>query len=417
MTAYNKRNLNIMISAFSIILMPFLGFIFSMLSLLKGRSNKFNYLLISLFVFIFFINIPAFSDLYRHYIVFSTSTGDEVLELFEGKIDFVMPFTMYLTSALGLPFYIIPAIYTALSVYLALKATGVVISHTNKGISNNAFIALHVITLFIAPLFVIALGLRFGLGCYIAIYACTMYSLKEISGCKFLLLALIAVFTHFALFSLILSCLISRVIFISKRRALLYGIIAFLLSGTIIPIVISKITFMNLNVYAEVYLSGVFGSFANKNINGLINYGAQFTPFMIFFVYFIIHKQPQKNKFNSMCGMVIIMLALMSVAPVALGRLIVPVTHFLFFNYILAQRSYLRVRHFFLSTTFLYLMIYFIFENVYIQRRPIMLGEMWEALYTPPFIHSFSLNSRFKDHLKQINSSNGEWIGHETDGS
>ena len=52
------------------------------------------------------------------------------------------------------------------------------------------------------------------------------------------------------------------------------------------------------------------------------------------------------------------------------------------------------------------------FSNVYVQRRPILLGKMWNGLYTPSFLRlTYNMND-FEAYLKHINSD-GDWIGHE----
>lgn len=325
---------------------------------------------------------------------------------------------MYFLQITGIPFYLLPALYVSISIYLILKTTGKVITSSGISISRNAFIAIHFISITIAPLFIIALGLRFGLACFISIYASTLYSTGEMKSRKFILLSMLSVLTHFSVVAIVLSTVLSNVIKIKKSHVVIFGMIAFFLSGILLPLVVSRITLLNINMYAQAYLSGAFGSFENKNLNGMINYILQFMPFIILLTYYLRCSHPiKKLGIYNLCSMSIIMLAFSSIAPVAAGRFVLPVTYFLFFNYIYSKREHLKLRNIFLSFLVSFMVVFFIFENGYIQRRPILLGRMWQAIYEPPVINIMAVDDKFNSNLKNINPSNGEWYAHETDGS
>ncbi len=53
-----------------------------------------------------------------------------------------------------------------------------------------------------------------------------------------------------------------------------------------------------------------------------------------------------------------------------------------------------------------------IFINIYVQRRPFLLGEMWKSYYTPTVLNLDYGMDDFNGYLKKINSD-GDWIGHE----
>lgn len=341
MSLYNRNKCNFIISATSLFFIPLLGLLCSLASLDNRSSNKGHYILISLFFFFVFLNIPPLSDLFRHYASFNEYYAPQGLSsLLEGKLDLTLPISMYFLQKTDIPFYSLPALYVSISIYLILKTTGKVITSSGISISRNAFIAIHFISITMAPLFIIALGLRFGLACFISIYASTLYSIGEMKTRKFILLSIISVLTHFSVVAIILSTILSKVIKLKKSHVIIFGISAFFLSGILLPLVVSGITLLNINVYAQAYLSGAFGSFENKNLNGIINYTLQFIPFIIFLTYYLrCSHQINKTGIYNLCSMSIIMLAFSSIAPVAAGRFVLPVTYFLFFNYIYSKRG------------------------------------------------------------------------------
>ena len=51
----------------------------------------------------------------------------------------------------------------------------------------------------------------------------------------------------------------------------------------------------------------------------------------------------------------------------------------------------------------------FLFQNIYLQRRPLMLGEMWQGLYTPSLIAMTRSDDDFKLLLKEIDDY-GDWV-------
>lgn len=415
-TRYKQSNFIIAILA--AISVPVLGFIFSLLSIQRGESNKLWYCLLSLIIFFIFIYIPPVSDLYRHYQAFyDISSSDSFLDIIAGRLDLTLPLTMWLFKNLDLPFYLIPALYTSTCAYLVLKLTGRVINKTNRYISHNAFIALHFIAILLMPLFIIALGLRFGLACFISIYASVSYNIGDKNFKSFLILSIIATATHFFTFFVFCIVIASKIIFLKKLPAFLLSLICFIFASAILPVILSQITFMNLNVYTQAYLSGVFGSFENKNTNGLINYALQYTPFIIFLLHYITHKQAFNKSLSYLCNISLIALAILSIAPVASGRFVIIATYLQFFYFIIGYQKPLYLRSIFMFFLITYFSLFFIFENIFIQRRPIQLGDMQNTLYTPQIINIININDRFNKYFNFINPTNGEWIKDETDGS
>lgn len=419
---YNTKNKSatFVISLLSLLIIPILGVITSIVGLTKAGSNKSNYFIISLFFFILFITIPPVSDLFRHYVTFVNADYSRgLINILQDKFDIILPLSIYFIHIMDLSFYLLPGFYVAVSIYLILSTVGNVIKSADITITQSAYITLHVISICLVPVFIIALGLRFGLACFIAIYACSLFAIKKISARKFIVLSTIAVLTHFSVTTIIISTILSKFITFKKHTTVLLTIIAFFSSGIVLPFLVSNITWMGLNKYADVYLSGIYSSSENKNLNGLINYYMQYTPFIIFSLYFIKTRRKPDNKLYSLCSTSIIILALTSVAPVAAGRFVLPTTYFLFFYYIqnINAVKKLSLGNIFLFFTLVYCILYFLFENIYIQRRPIALGQMWSALYTPPAVNIINLDDKFDSSLKQINKINGEWIGHETDGA
>lgn len=418
MPVYNKVIKNNVIVFFSLFFIPLLGLFFSILSLDKKNRNNFNYIVISVFFFIVFCSVPAFSDLFRHYQEYeSISESATLLDVLEGHFDIILPLSLYFFKIVGIPFYFIPALYVSVSIYLILKTTAFVINASRGTITNNAFITLHVISLLLVPVFVIALGLRFGLACFIALYSCTLFSCGGMRVSRFIFFAVFSILTHFFSLAIVVPAVLSRYFVFGKKTVVIIAIIVFIFSSFVLKIIVSNITFLNFNTYADVYLSGVFGDLGNKNINGLVNYYLQFTPVFFFLYKYLCLDSDEHTGIASLSGWALIIFAASSAAPIAVGRYALPVTYFLFFSYIYHSSSTIRLRDIYLAFALTYISLFSFFENGYIQRRPIMLGAMWEALYEPYLIRMVILDDNFIENLKYINEANGEWIGHETDGA
>jgi hypothetical protein len=58
---------------------------------------------------------------------------------------------------------------------------------------------------------------------------------------------------------------------------------------------------------------------------------------------------------------------------------------------------------------------YNLIENIYVPRRPIMLGQMWQQFYKTPLLNLFYGEQDYEQYLRVINRDSGEWIGHEMD--
>ncbi|MNW04978.1 hypothetical protein D3C71_2011580 [compost metagenome] len=58
---------------------------------------------------------------------------------------------------------------------------------------------------------------------------------------------------------------------------------------------------------------------------------------------------------------------------------------------------------------------YNLIENIYVPRRPIMLGQMWQSFYKTPLLNLFYGEQEYEQYLQFINRDSGEWIGHEMD--
>lgn len=414
----NRAIKNRIIAFFALFFIPVLGFFISTLSLDRRNNNNYNYIIISAFFFVVFCSVPAFSDLFRHYQEYEfISESASITDILVGHFDIILPLSLYFIKILGIPFYFIPALYVSISIYLVLKTTQFIISVSKCSITNNAFIAIHIISILLAPFFVIALGLRFGLACFIALYSCSLFSLGGMKNSLFIMLAALSILTHFFAVAIIAPAVLNRFFVINKRTAVIIAIIVFIFSGFLLKTIVSNITFLNFNSYADVYLSGVFGDLENKNVNGLVNYYLQFTPVFLFLYKYLKLKANERSGIASLSGWALITLAASSAAPIAVGRYALPVTYFLFFSYIYHSSFSIRLRDIYLTIALTYVSLFSFFENGYIQRRPIILGTMWQALYEPPLIRVSIMNDIFYDNIKYINPENGEWFGHETDGA
>ncbi|ATA21833.1 EpsG-like putative glucosyltransferase [Gibbsiella quercinecans] len=404
-----------------LLIMPLLALLHSIATLRSGNRNSSAYFLIAVCYFFLFLKIPPLSDLYRHYSVYeSINSATHLSDIMLGKVDLILHANIYLFKTLGVPFYIIPALYAALGVYAYLNALNIVLLGSGKVFSPRQFVLLHLAVLFLINPFIIAMGLRFGFS--IAIMTLAMVMLcerKHLHLAVFLLL--FAMLTHFSSMLLLGVFLCSRFFLLNRLLTVVFSALAFLNAKYALPFILSHITISGIDSYSSVYTSGLYASeyLTSGNANGMINFLIVLFPALFLGVYLLAY--PMRNQpgdIRNYAAWLVVFIFLSSSSLQAASRYASAASIFLLFYYISYPASFIRGRF---NYFFLFLMLmatgYNLIENIYVPRRPILLGQMWESLYNTPLLNVFYGEEQYERYLNHINRESGEWIGHEMDGA
>lgn len=388
--------INKLISLFLYLLFPMIGFLLSLISI--RRTNNFIYLncfYISIFIFIIFIYIPPLGDLYRHYQLF------EYIDLNDSKfykLDFLFYLNLIIFKKLCIPFFILPALYTSISVYLYLKSFEILYNkYSQNYVKITTLIAYVLIILLNISFFTTASGLRFGLSTALVIFS---YSLIISKNKKLipLIILLFASFIHFSSYLFIIIYFLSK-IKLNKFTFIILSIIA-IITSQIIVFLFEYLTQM-LN-YGHSYVLGKWADSSGKNLAGQIKIILNQTPFFLFLFLLIINRCTFKN-INIIYWSVIIALLTKFSFTLFLRFSVVP-TFIMLYILLIAYKDKLII-----YIILLFSIVYFLSDSIYGYRRQILLGNMWEALYKPPILKMINIDKDYNFMLNQINKD-GLWI-------
>lgn len=398
---------------------PVFALIQSIATLRAGKKNSMAYLLIALCFFFFFIKIPPLADLYRHFANYAAITSATTLgDVIQGKVDIVLYANFYIFKTLGIPFFVIPGLYTALSVYCYLSALNMVMLHSGKTFTPRQFVLLHVAVLFLINPFIIAMGLRFGFSMAVMTLAMTLFCHKK-NQTLALCLMLFAMLTHFSSMLLVGVFLCSRLMRLNRPLTVLFSAIALMTAKFALPLILSHITISGIDSYSDVYTSGMYASdyLTSGNANGMINFLIILFPALFLGGYMLGNPMSnQTGDIKNAAAWLVIFVFLCSSSLQAASRYASVASVFLLFYYVAHQGSFLRGRFNYFFLCFMLMATgYNLIENIYVPRRPIMLGEMWQSFYKTPLLNLFYGEEEYEQYLRFINRDSGEWIGHEMD--
>lgn len=394
-----------------IMLLPVVGFVSTFLNIRKN-NQKFSIFLISLFTAVIMIQLPPFQDLSRRftetYNMYSPITTYR--QAISGHVDIIFYVLSLTLKKLNIPFFYASVIVVFSSVFNHLKAVNLVISAT-KETKNNKIRALYFIYFCFINILVIGLGLRMGWAVSFTVLGVTSYYFSKSKRLlKSSLLLILASLTHFAMILvgaiLVMSCFIKL-----KRKYLVFFLFLSLSVGKVaIPFLLNNFSLGGLSNYA---LAGYINNdaFANRSTNqneiivNFYNYGM-----IIIILSFAFSRLNDVNeKFLNFIMNYLICCFLFSSFYIAFNRYLVETG---IFFYLLSLFSNRAVCNKYMALFFVLAMLNAVFANIYLQRRPILLGEMWTALYTPPIILLQRSEKDFEEKFKFLNET-GDWIGHE----
>lgn len=392
---------------------PFVGLLFSFSSM-SYKKNKLSILSISLFTVSFIWFVPPYQDLYRRfyetYFVYNDSLG--LLQAIYGHVDFLFYLMAYFFKINNIPFFIIPVIAASTSVYLFLTSLSIIFERSRVEIESSRLKIAYFIAFCFVNIIVIALGIRFGWAAAISIYGVValIFEKKYLKGYSILI---IATTLHFSMILIIMAVVFSRFFRVKRSKLVLFCIILISFSNLILPIVISHITIFGIDHYAQNgYVDGKFAA-VDTTLNSLIVAGWRYVLaiFMIY-IYCKSNKNPEKElkDFENFIFIYICISCCTFMSYIAFNRYITEIGLQL---YVLLFLSSIGVyKKLVLNAILILSIINLLFNNIYLQRRPIALGEMWRGIYTPVILRYNYSEQDFERYLTKIDSA-GDWIGHE----
>ncbi|HHB6735062.1 TPA: hypothetical protein ACN77N_005662, partial [Klebsiella pneumoniae] len=124
--------------------------------------------------------------------------------------------------------------------------------------------------------------------------------------------------------------------------------------------------------------------------------------------YYLKQRRDQRIDFINFVGVYLIISSLTSISANAFNRYMIAIgSFFVLLNFFLVIRFNIR-RISVVALIFVFI-INFVFQNIYLQRRPILLGTMWTGLYTPTVFSLLRTDQEFKLILNQIDDD-GDWV-------
>ncbi|MDM8794675.1 hypothetical protein QU875_28395, partial [Klebsiella pneumoniae] len=174
-----KLNKSFIVSFSGLMIAPILGVLISIFQLNK-KNAKYCILILSIFVFFITMKIPPYQDLYRRYLVtyLQYTSNTTLSDALYGHIDVLFYFNAWAFFNLGIPFYFIPAIYSALSVYFVMiSASSIWLK--DEGISKQRFLILFFAVFSFIDVVMIASTLRFGFAVALMLRGVVLYSTQK----------------------------------------------------------------------------------------------------------------------------------------------------------------------------------------------------------------------------------------------
>lgn len=403
---------SLLVSFFLTLINPFLGLVIAFRTIGKKDEVKY-FLLISFFTFLVLCYVPPYQDLYRRYTINFLSYNNEstYLEVIKGHVDIVMYVTLLFFKKNGLPFFIYPALQSAIVIFMYLSSAKDLMDHINASDKYRRYC--YLIVFLTVNLLGAALTLRyaFGVSFFIRALFLWFFTEKKKSSCLYMMLSIL---THFSMIFPVVILIGSNFLTIRKKISPILAVIAFICSSIVLKYVLGNINLGAINAYAS---SGyVDGGFADTEATGnaalvsFYRYGLD--AFLFAMYWFAIYDNDQRVKrFLNFVNVYLVSCFFITVSVTAFNRYMNNIGSYIL---LIAVLIYLKERTRSLKTLLLVavVIVNFAFQTIYLQRRPIELASLWRGLYTPAFSLIFYSDNDFKYYLKYINND-GDWIGHE----
>lgn len=224
-------------------------------------------------------------------------------------------------------------------------------------------------------------------------------------------LLLFSALIHFSMFYVIAIFIASNFIKISKKLLPVCLVLSLVFGKTIIPIVLGKFGFGGLSEYAlDGYINN--STFANQgdSTHEFIVYAYYYLVVAAMTVYYFLFSDRKDHKYTNFLCIYISSCFLLSSFYVAFNRYFVE-TGVYFYIVGIASMNDIYIKR--AKYLILLLAVFNLsFANIYLQRRPILFGNMWVSLFKPPVLYAFRTEKDFEDKLQYVNLD-GNWIGHD----
>lgn len=297
-------------------------------------------------------------------------------------------------------------------VYFSLSAFGVVINKEVYCTNDKKFIFAHVV--FISTLNILnwAAGIRYGMAMIwmVAGIIYYLYDSRKIG----ILLILFSVFMHFSMLFFLPVIFINRFYKLKSKKIIVPVCIFFyFLSTTILPLVLSSITFWGISDHSSIYVDGMY-SRQNSNFNAMFLSILGYVFFGVLLLSFVTDRNHRFkiDEFTGICSMAIFLSAS---SITGFGRFIALCNFFLVSRFLVV---YLEGNFSILSFKKLFILFFcvvniFLFD-IYLQRDQIFMAKMWQGLYKSPVTLLDYSQTDYNKYLYQINAD-GTWIQHDRD--
>ncbi|EOF9277562.1 EpsG family protein [Klebsiella pneumoniae] len=406
----NKKFILSFWSFLLLFLIPVFGFITSFLSLRADKKNKGIYFLMALFYFFFMIRYPPFSDSYSRYLQYQNI--NDIAGVFSSGNDVLFYLSAFVAKKINIDFFYIPAFYSFLMVYFSLNAFGIVIDKETCNKSENKLILAHIIFISMLNILNWAGGIRYGMA-MIWMVSGVVYCIYNSKKVGYLLIGM-SIFMHFSMLFFLPVIVLNGIYKIkNKKTILLFCILFYFVSTSILPLILSNISFWGISEHSEIYVDGMYAR-QNSNANALILSVLSYLFFGYMLLSFVLDKK-HKYKFDNFTGLCSMAIFLSASSITGFGRFIALCDFFLLIRLLL---TFMDEREQKLSLNNLFLIFYFFVNlflfDIYLQRDQIFLAEMWQGLYKSPISLIDYSQSDYNQYLYQINSD-GTWIRHERD--
>lgn len=408
-----KINKSFCVSVVGVNILPIVGYLYS---LLKINRHNAKWLLIPVCLFNFFLALkaPPYQDMYRRYLqtYYGYAQNTTLWDAIDNKIDYLFYANAWVFYKLNIPFFIIPAMYASLTVYYIYMAYLKSGMQSNSDISNYNFKLSSIIIISFVNVVAIATTLRFGFAASMAVYGlvCLYLSGEKTKGRIFLLIAMMM---HISMLLILCSTILAR--FVKLNRILtIFGCIFFcLFSSVLIRFLLLKFNFFGLNNYFLTgYVESAWGGFRTE-LSTLFFLFVQYTILLFLFVSTMKKtKYLSNDKFDNFLNVLLVVCFSLTISITVFNRFLTMIIMYLLLIRYFMSSSFIRKPA--IITVGLIALIFYnsIFINIYVQRRPFLLGEMWKSYYTPTVLNLDYGMDDFNGYLKKINSD-GDWIGHE----
>jgi len=408
-----KVDRNFLIAVIMVSIFPVFGYIWSLIKINRNNA-KLMLLVICIFDFFLALRVPPYQDLFRRYTetYYSYFPNINIFEALENKLDFLFYINSWLFYKASIPFFYIPAIYSALTIYNVYSSYLLMANKSNicgRFHNNRKFLISSLIVISTVNIVGIATTLRFGFAASLMIKSIVIFFTGKKKNS--LIYMVLGVLMHASMVIPIGALIVSKFIRLRRVTTLILSIMALGFSVALIKYVLTHFDLFGLSSYFMVgYVDSVWSSFST-DLSTLFFITVQYIV-IIFLFSQTMYKSKDVPGLDNFINVFIVICFLLTISITVFNRFFIGMASILLlFRYLTSERYFYcnwLVKYFLLGLIF----YNFIFINIYVQRRPILLGQMYTALYTPPIMNAFYTMKNFNDYLKKVNAD-GDWIGHE----